>query len=212
MKTIHVMKAVSKAFFAVLFVVPFLLADAATAQAADPTPANYQLNPDGSYSVTLPGGSIQVIPVGLAAQITAALALGSDADLSNAIESIVSTSAGTNNAFAAALTGLATSLAPSRGGAIATGGLRGAPNAANQILSAVQNTAGVNFAQVVTDVGNDPQIPAATKTASVQQLANVQPAGGTGGGDGGTGGGGLLASGGDTAENPAQTVATNPQL
>jgi len=212
MKTIHVMKAVSKAFFAVLFVVPFLLADAASAQAVDATLANYQLNPDGSYSVTLPDGSTQVIPAGLATQINAALALGSDVDLSNAIQTIVSTSAGTNNAFAAALTGLATSLAPSRGGAITTGGLRGAPSAANQILSAVQNTAGVSFSQVVADVGNDPQIPAATKTASVQQLASVQPAGGTGGGDGGAGGDDLVGSGEDTAENPSQTVATNPQL
>ena len=208
MKTIHVMKTLNKAFFAVLFVVPFLLADAATAQAADATAANYQLNPDGSYSVVLPDGTAQVIPAGLATQINAALALGSDVDLSNAIQTIVSTSAGANNTLAAALTGLATSLAPSRGGAIATGGLRGAPNAANQILSTVQNTPGVNFAQVVADVGNDPQIPPETKQASVQQLAGVQPA--AGGQDGGDGGDDLITPGEDTAENPAQTVATNP--
>lgn len=215
MKTIHVMKTLNKALFAFVLIVPFLMANAAPAHAADETLANYQANPDGSYSITLPDGSQQTIPAALAAQISQALASGSDADLSAAIQNVVSTNAATNSGLAAAITGLATSLAPSRAGSIAVGGLLGAPNASDQILSTVANTPGVSFSQVVADVNNDPQIPPATKVASNVQLANIQPAAG-----GDTPPGkeiskvvlGLVADALETAENPAQDVATGPVL
>lgn len=160
-----------------------------------------------------------MIPASLVSQISKALAADNDIDLSNAIQNIVGTNAGTNNNLAAAITGLATSLAPNRGGAITTGALLGAgPGAASIILNTVANTSGVNFTEVVADVNTDPQIPPETKQASNEALvASTQPAAGPGPAPAAPQAPLPLTflpvtPGTETAENPNQVVGTNPAL
>ena len=80
------------------------------------------------------------------------------------------------------------------------------------ILNTVANIPGVDFAQVVADVNNDPQITPETKQASNTVLTTiVAPAVGGGEGGGGDTGDDLVTEGEDTAKNPAQTTETNPQ-
>ncbi|MGB1548384.1 MAG: hypothetical protein ACPHIA_07645 [Alphaproteobacteria bacterium] len=201
------MKTLNRALLAFLLALSLLAFNTIPGQAANEV--QFEVTEDGDYVVTLADGTRQIVPANLVGQISQALAEGDDAALSDAMAGIVSTNAGTNDNLAAAITGLATSLAPNRGGAITTGALRGAPNATNQILNTVQNTRGANFAQIVVAINNDPKIPPQIKQASTQQLANIQPAGG------GQQGGGQddadvdLA---DLVENPANVSTTTTSV
>lgn len=102
---------------------------------------------------------------------------------------------------------------PILAGPLTRGALLGAGSgAASPILNTVANIPGVDFAQVVADVNNDPQITPETKQASNTVLTTiVAPAVGGGEGDGGDTGDDFVTEGEDTAKNPAQTTETNPQ-